>query len=186
MILSALSALTAIACSHPQTMPPPSGEANAPTAALSAKDQDFVKAASQGGMFEVEAGKLAAAKATSPDVKKFGEMMSNDHSKANARLVQVAQDKGMATATSLDEEHQKMVNDLNKLTGCEFDRQYLKTMLKGHEETTAKFESEEQSGDDYSVKEFAASTLPTIRSHLSLVRDLDAKNTCAPTTPATP
>jgi putative membrane protein len=185
MILGAL-VVAAAGCSHSEAMPPPNGESSAPTAALSGQDQDFVKAASMGGMFEVETGKLAAQKATNPDVKKFGEMMTNDHGAANARLAQVVQSKGIGTATSLDEDHQKMFADLNKLTGCEFDRQYLKTMLKGHEETVAKFETEEKGGDDKSVKEFAASTLPTIRSHLSLVRDLNAKSNCAATTPATP
>ena len=46
---------------------------------LSAADQTFVKKAAQGGMAEVELGKLATQKASSEEVKKFGQRMSSHH-----------------------------------------------------------------------------------------------------------
>ena len=39
---------------------------------MSAADKKFVRDAAQGGMAEVELGKLATEKASSDDVKKFG------------------------------------------------------------------------------------------------------------------
>ena len=60
---------------------------------LSAADQKFVKKAAQGGMAEVELGKLATQKASSDDVKKIGQRMVDDHTKANDQLKQIAGNK---------------------------------------------------------------------------------------------
>ena len=49
-------------------------------------DQDFVMKAAQGGIAEVEGGKLAKTNGAAAGIKEFGEMMIQDHSKANAEL----------------------------------------------------------------------------------------------------
>src|SRR6516225_8081933 len=56
---------------------------------LSSSDKKFIEKAAQGGVAEVETGKLAAQKAQSPDVKQFGERMVKEHSAANEKLMQL-------------------------------------------------------------------------------------------------
>ena len=68
---------------------------------LSASDKKFVLDAAKGGMAEVELGKLATEKAASDDVKKFGQRMVDDHTKANDQLKQVAQQEGIQLPTGL-------------------------------------------------------------------------------------
>jgi putative membrane protein len=63
------------------------------TAAPSAADTKFIKEAAAGGMAEVALGQLAVEKASSADVKKFGQRMVDDHSKANDELKQLASRK---------------------------------------------------------------------------------------------
>src|SRR6476661_3715845 len=63
------------------------------TSKLSAGDTKFMRGAATGGMEEVELGKLAAQKASSPDVKSFGQHMVDDHSKANDQLKALAAQK---------------------------------------------------------------------------------------------
>ena len=53
---------------------------------LSDQDRKFAENASRGGMMEVMMGKLAATNAGSAAVKALGEMMVNDHTKANEEL----------------------------------------------------------------------------------------------------
>ena len=53
-------------------------------------DATFMKEAAEGGMAEVALGQLAVEKASSSDVKTFGQRMVDDHSKANDELKQLA------------------------------------------------------------------------------------------------
>src|SRR5690349_11889362 len=53
---------------------------------LDAMDRHFIHKAGQGGLAEVELGKLAQEKGQSEEVKKFGQRMVDDHSKANDQL----------------------------------------------------------------------------------------------------
>ena len=47
------------------------------------KDADFAVKVADGGMLEVRLGELAQSNASSPEVKRFGQHMITDHSKAN-------------------------------------------------------------------------------------------------------
>src|ERR1035438_9283123 len=53
-------------------------------------DTQFAKKAAQGGMAEVKMGQLAQEKGTSDAVKKFGQRMVDDHSKAGDDLKKAA------------------------------------------------------------------------------------------------
>src|SRR3982750_4561290 len=63
---------------------------------LSKADQVFVKDAAEGGMAEVELGRLAVEKASNADVKKFGQRMVEDHNKANEELKDIAGKQNVA------------------------------------------------------------------------------------------
>jgi putative membrane protein len=77
------------------------------------------------------------------------------------------------------------IQQLKSLSGDQFDRVYLDGMVQDHSSTVSEFESASQSLTDEKLKKFADKTLPTLRKHLQMARDLDAKysgqNTNAPT-----
>jgi putative membrane protein len=62
------------------------------------KDTDFAIEAADGGMLEVELGKVAQQKASSAEVKKFAQMMVDDHTKANDELKALAAQKNISTS----------------------------------------------------------------------------------------
>jgi len=137
------------------------------TAALSAKDKSFMKDAAQGGMMEVEMGKMAQQKGKSADVKKIGGTMVADHTKANNELMGIAKKKGV----DLSKEKPKMkpLNDAN------FDKEYIDAMVKDHEEDLAAFQAEAKNGSDADVKAFPSKTSAVIKKHLDLVKAAQAK-----------
>ena len=137
---------------------------------LSRSDTSFVKEAAEGGMMEVELGKVAADKASSQKVKEFGQRMENDHGKANAELKQLAADKGVDLPTALEGKKKSTVERLSKLSGAEFDREYMRTMVSDHKEDVSKFQSEASKANDRDVKQFASKTLPTLKEHLQLAQ----------------
>jgi putative membrane protein len=137
---------------------------------LSRGDQSFIKDAAAGGMMEVQLGKLASEKASSPQVKEFGKKMEQDHSKANKEIQQLASSKNVQIADKLEGKHKSTYDRLAKLSGDRFDREYMKTMIDDHKDDVDKFKKEADKADDADVKQFAAKTLPTLEKHLELAQ----------------
>ena len=137
------------------------------TAALSAKDKSFMKEAAQGGMMEVDMGKMAQQKGKSAEVKKIGGTMVADHSKANAELMAIAKKKGV----DLSKEKAKMEH----LKDADFDKEYINAMVKDHEKDYAAFQAEAKNGSDADVKAFASKTSAVIKKHLDMVKAAQAK-----------
>jgi putative membrane protein len=136
-------------------------------------DKEFVLRAAQGGMTEVELGKVVSDKASSGQVKDFGARMVKDHSQANDELKDLAQKKGIALASTLDEHHQAQVDRLSKLSGPAFDQAYVKNQVRAHDMTVRLFKEEAQSGQDPDIKAFASKTLPTLEDHDRMIKGIE-------------
>lgn len=142
---------------------------------LDAADRDFVKKAAQGNLAEVELGKLATEKASSDEVKKFGQRMIDDHSKANDQLKQVVSKAGVTVPDKLSPKDQATKDRLSKLSGEQFDAAYMRDMVKDHTKDVAEFRRESQSAKNDEVKNFAAQTLPTLQDHLQQAKSIAPK-----------
>jgi putative membrane protein len=145
------------------------------TSTLSSGDRKFLTDASQGGMVEVELGKIAAQKASNADVKSFGQRMVDDHSKANDQLRQVATSKSVTLSDKLSPAKQKEVDKYSKLSGAAFDSAYMSHMVSDHKVDVAEFQKESTKGKDTDVKAFATNTLPTLQDHLKMAKDISSK-----------
>ena len=145
---------------------------------LSSKDMKFVKNAATGGEMEVALGKLAAGKATSDDVKKFGQQMVDDHSKANDELKDLAKTKSVDLKDAQDKAikmEQKAEAKLSKKEGGAFDKAYMDDMVKDHEKDVKEFEDASKNCDDADLKSWAGKTLPTLQHHLEMAKDIQSK-----------
>jgi len=138
-------------------------------------DNTFATKAAQGGLAEVQLGNLAKDKASSADVKSFGERMVTDHSKANDELKQIASKKGITLPTTMDSKSQATYDRLSKLSGADFDRAYMKDMVADHRTDVSEFKRESERGADADFKQFAAKTLPTLEEHQKMAVDTEAK-----------
>lgn len=156
---------------NPNGLGPNDQPANTPTSKVD--DKKFVKEAAEGGLAEVELGKLAAQKAASPDVKQFGQKMVDDHTKANDQLKEIASKENISVPDTLDHKYQSKIDKLSKLSGDQFDKAYVKDMVKDHESDLREFQAEAQGGMDPNIKAFASSTLPTLQQHLASAKDLN-------------
>jgi len=140
-------------------------------------DQTFAKKAAMGGMAEVKLGQLAQEKATDPAVKKFGKQMVDDHSKANKELMQVAGKNNIILPKDMGKKHKEHYDRLAKLEGSEFDREYMKHMVKDHEEDAAEFAEAAKGLKNEDLRVFAAKTLPVIQAHLKMAQGISGKLT---------
>jgi putative membrane protein len=138
-------------------------------------DKSFLLKAAQGGMTEVELGKIAEQNGSSSDVKQFGSHMVMDHGKANDDLKALAQQKGVTVPSTLDAKHQAMVDHFKHLSGAAFDKAYVNAMVKAHMKDAEMFREESKSAQDPDVKNFASSTLTVVENHLSDIKSIQSK-----------
>jgi putative membrane protein len=141
--------------------------AQAPSESAKANpDQKFVMDTARSGMAEVDLGKMAVQKASKDEVKRFGQLMVDDHSKAVDELKGLALRKSISWPAEPDAEQKALRDRLSKLTGDEFNRAYMDAMVNAHRKGVAAFQTEAQSGADPEIKAWAAKTLPTVEAHL--------------------
>ncbi len=138
-------------------------------------DADFAVKAGNGGMAEVAMAKLAQQKATNPDVKAFAAKMITDHTKANDKLMALAKQKNITLPATVSNDEQKEMDDLSKKSGKDFDKAYVSEMVDDHNKDVKLFENEAKDGKDADLKGFAATTLPTLKMHLSMINAIDKK-----------
>lgn len=129
-------------------------------------DADFAVAAADGGMMEVELGKLAQQKAVSKEVRDFGAMMVKDHSAANDELKSAAQAKNITLPATLSDKCQKKVQDLTAKSGTDFDKAYTKLMVDDHKEDIDAFKKEADKGNDAQLAAWAKGKIPILEHHL--------------------
>jgi putative membrane protein len=96
--------------------------------------------------------------------------MVRDHTKANNDLKDLARDKKLAIPTSMNNDHQSMVDDLRKRTKADFDRSYMDMMVTDHLEDIEAFRNAGKESDDTDIRAFAIKTLPVLQAHLDSAR----------------
>jgi len=134
-------------------------------------DAQFVTKAAQGNLAEVALGKLAAEKGQSDDVKKFGQKMVDDHSKAEQDLEGVASKNNWNVPKDVSAAQKAEQQRLEKLSGAAFDRASVQMMVKDHTKDVAEFKKEAASTSANSdLKDFATRSYPTLEDHLTQIK----------------
>jgi putative membrane protein len=142
---------------------------------LALADRQFIRSEAEGGLAEIELGKLATEKAASPEVKQFGQRMVDDHTKANDQLKQVASEKGVTIPEKLSPKDAATKARLEKLSGKAFDRAFMQVMVADHVKAVNEFRTESKNAKDPDVKNFASQTLPTLEDHLKQAKSIAPK-----------
>lgn len=137
-------------------------------------ERKFLERVAEHSIAEVQSGKIAEARGTNPEVKKFGQMMAQDHGRNYREVVQLAKAKGISLPGEPDRGHKKEAAKLQKLAGAQFDLTYMSAMVKDHQKDVKAFEKMSRGAKDPDVKAFAARTLPVLVGHLQAAREIYA------------
>jgi len=158
--MKTLIILCALALAHP---------AFAQNVAPDTATVNFIRDAANGGMMEVNAGKIAATKGRSVSVRQFGQRMVKDHSELNSRVLKLAGEKSiqLSSASAPD-------LALTQNSGAAFDRAYVTMMVKDHEKDIAAFKHAAANLKDPATKAFANYALPILEDHLAHIKTIAA------------
>lgn len=128
---------------------------------------------------EIEIGKLAQTKGTNAEVKKFGQMLVDEHTKAASEVSTLAKAKNFTLPTSLTEDGQDKYNKLNEKSGADFDKKFADMMVDGHEKAIDKIKKAAENAKDADVRQWATNSIPVLTTHLEhakvLKESLDKK-----------
>jgi putative membrane protein len=151
----------------------------------------FAEQALGANMAEVRLGELAQKKAQNASVKEFAQMMIRDHTKAANELKQAVKGSGVDAPSKLDAKHQALYDRLSKLSGAEFDREYISAMVDGHREVRSMLDDRtkqpvpaatgtagrpaDDSKLDSAVTQWASKTLPGVNQHLQKAEQIQSQ-----------
>jgi putative membrane protein len=162
----------ALLVSSPCVLAAATATAKSGGSSLSPADKNFILETAGDNLQEIELGHLVQHKASSNEVKTFGQRMIDDHSKASAELDLLASGKGLTLPRELKPEQKEAIDKLSSLSGSEFDRQYMQYMVKDHTKGLQDFQKESAQGQDPEIKAFAAKLVPILEDHLRMARNI--------------
>ena len=136
-------------------------------------DAEFAMKAADGSMMEVALGNLAQTNAASPKVKEFGQMMVKDHSAGGEELKKLAASKNITLPTAMSTDKQEDYDELAAKKGADFDKAYIKFMVKDHKEDIDEFTEAAKECKDPEMKAWAAGKVPTLQHHLSSAESVE-------------
>ena len=149
--------------------------ATASGAKLSKGDEGILKDMAMANMAEIEGGKLAQSKGQSAEVKAFGQQMIDDHT-ANLNEVKALADKhGVTLPTEPDAKHKAMAAKMEKMSGADFDKAYMKQAgVQDHKTVHTKLMAASKKAKDSEVKALVDKTEPVVAQHLKSAEQMPA------------
>ncbi|WP_293458462.1 DUF4142 domain-containing protein [Phenylobacterium sp.] len=125
-------------------------------------------------MFEILAARLAQQRAQSPAVKSFASQMIKDHTKSTNDLTAAitASGQSLTVPTTLPQAKQAVLDDLNKASPAEFDKDYMGGQVDAHQDALNLLQRYAEDGDVDQLKSFAAATAPIVQQHLDRAKTI--------------
>ena len=137
---------------------------------------EFARMAAMSDMFETESSRLAEGRSQNADVRQFAQHMIRDHQKTTTELKgMLPQLQGVSAAqmpTSLDQQHQALLQQLQGAQGAQFDRVYVQQQVQAHQQAVDLFGNYARAGDTAQLKQWASQTLPALQQHLQQAQQL--------------
>lgn len=153
---------------------PPAPPPYAVPQSLSQTSYNFVINLALNDSYEIEAGRLAAQRSASPQVRQFADRLVAGNTTVTQDLTAALQRNGtqVVTPAALDPRHQAMIGDLSAVQGPEFDRRYAVQQVAVHREEVAMLQNYLQNGDSPALRQFAQKTLPEVQAGLQMAQTL--------------
>nr|WP_315223817.1 DUF4142 domain-containing protein [uncultured Flavobacterium sp.] len=142
-------------------------------------DSEFLVDIAEVNLAEIEIGKLAQIKSTNSEVKNFGKMLVDEHTKAATEVSALADAKSITLPVAITEDGKEEYNQLNEKSGTDFDKKFADMMIDGHQKAIDKLRKASEDATDQDVKLWASNSIAGMTAHLEhakmLKQNLDKK-----------
>ena len=150
----------------------------APAPAAGPTDAEIAHIVVTANTIDVEAGELAASKASNAEVKKFGEKMVADHNGVNQQAGALAQKLSLTPADNATSQSLKTSADATKqrlegLSGAEFDRAYMENEVAFHQAVLDAIDNTLiPNAQNAELKSLIEQVRPAIDGHLKMAQNI--------------
>lgn len=142
----------------------PAATSATPTQATGA--MGYLAMAGASDQYEIQSSELALGKSKSTSVKSFAQMMIDNHKKTTQTLVKAASSAGITPPPpKLMPAQTKMIEQLQGLSGAQFDAAYIKQQRQAHDMALALHRNYSQKGDVPALRTAAAGAVPIVEQH---------------------
>ena len=205
VLIAALSAAVAVlvGCSTSRKQPAPNTDANAsaaqPAAQPTAQEAKAKPAATVpspevsskktnaailerihlADLKEIEAGKIAEAKASSPEVREYADQLIKDHTSADQMVTATAQKIGARLRDSSAQRHKAngtpVDKKLSSANGAQFDRVFLGQTSADHKKLMSELKQARDDASDDDIEALIDKIMPILQQHQDLAEILMKK-----------
>jgi putative membrane protein len=130
------------------------------------QDDLFLKEAASVGLAETRLGRLALERGTTSEVRELGRRVVEDHAEAKEELSRIAEVKDVGLPRRPERRSRKLLARLARLSGGEFDREYLQATIEEHRRSLARFRERAKNATYPDVRVFAGRTATVLERHL--------------------
>lgn len=134
---------------------------------VSHHDAKFIRDAAEGNAMEIALAEVAVRKAQNPQVRDYAQRLIRDHEQANNQLQPLAIANGITWPVAITKSDAHTLDKYENMNGHDFDRSVMNHWVKDHREDIKEYDKAAKHAQDPQVKQYAISTLPTLRDHLS-------------------
>jgi len=132
------------------------------------QDSKLIFQMASSNIMEVRLGQMAQQKASNSAVKQFGQQMVTDHTNLENQLTGLVSKNGTNFQPAMSKENEAEVSRLEKLSGAQFDQQYMTSMIQHHQQDISTLQSQSQSAKSGEARQMIAASMPVLQQHLTL------------------
>ncbi|MEU3456480.1 DUF4142 domain-containing protein [Micromonospora sp. NPDC006766] len=138
----------------------------------STQDTQYLQALHQVNLAEITTGNLAQQKGQNEQVKDLGKEFVTDHTQLDDAVKSTASQLNVQLPNSPTADQQKVIDQLNGLSGAAFDKAWVTAELAGHVQAIQATQTEISQGSEQSVITLAQDALPVLQAHLDALESL--------------
>ena len=146
-------------------------------------DAAAMKQLAQANLNEIDAGKAAAAKAQSPQVKQFAQKMVDDHTRMLDDLKTLAQQKSVSLPESVSLKDKAQMELMKRASGADFDKKYMDQMVKDHQKDLSDVQDLASKAKDPEFKAAVQKASSRISEHLQMAQRIASASAAGSTAP---
>jgi putative membrane protein len=141
--------------------------------AAESTNRRFLEKAIEGNYAEIKMGQLAQQSGQNDDVKKYGQMLADDHSAANQKALEAAKSAGVSVPEGPNAKQTSDYEKMAKTTGPKFDQEFARHMIADHQKDIGEYKKAAKQSD--AAGEYAKAQIPVLQRHLDMARSLSSK-----------